>query len=266
MIAYLDAHNHLQDEWLTPHRREIFASLERIGIDRAVVNGTSEADWPEVAALAAQYPWIIPSYGMHPWYLHRRTDHWREHLLERLSAGRCAIGEIGLDRWKEPYDLAVQTEIFTWQLALAAERNIPVTIHCLKAWGALWEVVRTHALPERGFLLHSYGGPAEMLKGFIDRGAYFSFPGYFLGSRKLAKRQTFKQIPSDRLLAETDAPAMPLPPEWERNPLPPTAQGDPVNHPANIVAVYEGLAEFLGTSTEHLATILAENFNRLFGN
>ena len=265
MIAYLDAHNHLQDEWLTPYRCEIFEALEKIGIGAAVVNGTNEADWPEVTALAQKHSWILPSYGMHPWYLSSRSPDWRERLLEQVSKGKCAIGEIGLDRWKEPYDLAEQIDIFQWQLDLAAERNLPVTIHCLKAWGALWDIIRRRPVPERGFLLHSYGGPAEMLGGFIDRGAYFSFPGYFLDPRKEAKRAVFKQIPQDRLLAETDAPAMPLPPAQIRYPLPDTAAGEPVNHPANIMAVYDGLAELLGLNTDDLAKILAQNFRRLFG-
>jgi TatD DNase family protein len=265
MISYLDAHNHLQDEWLAPYRGEIFEALDAIGIGAAVVNGTNEADWPEVAALARRYRWIIPSYGMHPWYLTPRTPRWQERLLDFVSAGPCGIGEIGLDRWKEPYDIAEQAGIFKWQLTVAAERNLPVTIHCLKAWGALWDILKDNPVPERGFLLHSYGGPAEMLRGFIDRGAYFSFPGYFLGSRKEAKREIFKKIPQDRLLAETDAPAMRLPECYNRYPLPSTSEGQEVNHPANISAVYDGLAELLGLPAETLAPILAQNFRRLFG-
>jgi TatD DNase family protein len=265
MIAYLDAHNHLQDEWLTPYRQEIFGALSQVGIRAAIVNGTNESDWQAVADLAAEHPWVIPSYGMHPWYLHPRTNQWRESLLERVSTSKCAIGEIGLDHWKEPYDFDEQREIFVWQLALAAKRNIPVTIHCLRAWGALWEIISEHPVPECGFLLHSYGGSPEMLKGFIERGAYFSFSGYFLGARKEAKRATFEQVPLERLLAETDAPAMPLPPEWNRYPLPPTPEGESVNHPANIGVVYEGLAKIRNLPVEELANQIHQNFYRLFG-
>jgi len=104
-----------------------------------------------------------------------------------------------------------------------------------------------------------------MVDGFARRGAYFSFSGYFLNTGKQAKRETFRAVPVERLLVETDAPAMPLPRERNRFPLPDTPEGRPVNHPANIAAVYEGLAELLGWPPEKLAAQVAENFDRLFG-
>ena len=261
-----DAHNHLQDATLAPHLPGVVEALVRIGLTRAVVNGTREADWERVTALAQAYPWVLPSYGLHPWHLAERSPHWRERLTNLVTTGPAVIGEIGLDRWIEGYDLADQTEGFTWQLALAAQHNLPASIHCLKAWGALWEILRTHPVPERGFLLHSYGGPAEMVEGFVRRGAYFSFSGHFLNERKAAQRKIFRHIPSDRLLVETDAPDMPLPPERVQYHLPQTPEGRTLNHPANLPAVYAGLAELRGESLEPLTAQVAENFQRLFGN
>lgn len=265
MPHYIDAHNHLQDESLAPHRAEVMAELEKIGIACAVVNGTRESDWDGVAALAREHAWLLPSYGLHPWYLAERTPRWRERLVERVGQGSCAIGEIGLDRWIEGFDFEDQREVFLWQFALAAERNLPVTIHCLKAWGSLVELLRAHPAPARGFLLHAYGGPAEMVAELADRGAYFSFNGYFLHPRKAERWDVFRRIHADRLLVETDAPAMPLPPERAGFQLPDTPEGSPVNHPGNIVAAYEALAGLRGVSVEPLAVQVRENFTRLFG-
>ncbi len=130
-----------------------------------------------------------------------------------------AVGEIGLDRWKPDLPYAGQEEIFLAQLQLAAERNLPVSIHCLQAWGRLHELLRDHPRPARGFVLHSFGGPAEMIPAFAKLGAYFSFPGYFLHERKLRQRETFKHVPPDRLLIETDAPDQLLPAEKILHPL-----------------------------------------------
>ncbi|MEI6561014.1 MAG: TatD family hydrolase [Verrucomicrobiota bacterium] len=256
-----DAHNHLQDDALTPHLPGVVAELQRIGLARAVVNGTREADWDRVAALAQEHPWVLPSYGLHPWFLAERSPHWRERLTALVTSGQAAVGEIGLDRWREGYDIADQTEVFTWQLGLAARHNLPASIHCLRAWGVLWDILRAHPVPERGFLLHAYGGPAEMVEGFVRHGAYFSFSGYFLHERKAAQRETFRHIPAARLLVETDAPDMPLPPERIQHPLPNSL----LNHPANLAAVYQGLAELRGEPLETLAAQIAENFQRLFG-
>ncbi len=264
MIRYIDAHNHLQDNWLAPHRREVIEMLEHIGIQRAVVNGTTEADWDGVAELARQHPWVLPSYGLHPWYIAQRTPQWRERLIARLDQGGCVVGEIGLDRRIEGCNFEDQKAVFTAQLALAAERNLPVTIHCLKAWGALWEIVREHPLPACGFLLHAYGGPLEMVHGFVGRGARFSFSASFLDEQKAARREVFRHIPAERLLVETDAPSMPLPPACDAYPLPDTPEGHRVNHPANITVAYRGFAELREMSVESLAALVEQNFARLF--
>src|SRR5437868_11430241 len=99
MVLY-DAHNHLQDAWLAPHRAQVFADLARLPLARAVVNGTAETDWAEVTALAREHAFILPSYGLHPWNVGNATPSWRDGLRRVLDADpRAAIGEIGLDRW-----------------------------------------------------------------------------------------------------------------------------------------------------------------------
>ena len=261
----IDAHNHLHDIRLAPHRPAIFAELARLGVTRAVVNGTREDDWAAVAALAREHAWIIPSFGLHPWHTASRSPDWLARLRENLdSHPRAAIGEIGLDRWIAGHAPEQQREVFTAQLSLAAERTLPVTIHCLRAWGSLWEILRTHPVPACGFLLHAYGGPAEMVREFVERGAYFSFNAYYLHDRKAAQRAVFQEIPLVRLLIETDAPDM-RPPE-KRNPHPlQELNGAPINHPANLGLAYTALAELRGLSLDHLTAQVAENFTRIFG-
>ena len=261
----LDAHNHLHDPRLAPHLPAILAELARLGVTRAVVNGTREDDWPAVAALARAQPWIIPSFGLHPWHIATRSPDWLARLRETLDAHPgAAIGEIGLDRWIAGHDPEAQREVFTAQLALAAERNLPVTIHCLRAWGPLWDILRTHPLPARGFLLHAYGGPAEMVRGFVKRGAYFSFNAYFLHDRKAAQRAVFQHLPIERLLVETDAPDLRPPDDQNPNPLL-APDGTPINHPANLALAYTALANLRDIPAAELTDQVAHNFARLFG-
>jgi TatD DNase family protein len=263
-MRYFDAHNHLQDESLAPHLPAALEAVERLGIAGAVVNGTIEGDWDAVAKLAREKPWVIPSYGIHPWRSSERGADWSDKLRARLDQGGV-VGEIGLDRWKDGHDFGDQERLFRAQLQIAVERNLPATIHCLKAWGMLWDIVRAEPVPACGFLLHAYGGPAEMVAGFAARGAYFSFSGSFIAEQKHKKREAFREVPADRLLVETDAPAMPLPDGMIRYPLPPAPGGEPVNHPANLGVAYEGLAELRGLALEELARIVEANFHRLFG-
>ena len=263
-MKFYDAHNHLQDDRFAGRQNELLAACEKVGVARLVVNGACEADWPQVLALAQENEIVLPSFGYHPWYLHKRTPDWLQNLENFLDAIPSAVGEIGLDRWKPDLSYAGQEEVFLAQLHLAAERNLPVSIHCLQAWGRLHELLRDHPRPERGFVLHSFGGPAEMIPAFTKLGACFSFPGYFLHECKQRQCEAFKQVPPDRLLIETDAPDQLLPEDKNLHPLADTA-GEPLNHPANLVAVYEGLAKILGEKIESLATRVEENFLRVFG-
>jgi TatD DNase family protein len=272
-----------------------------------VVNGSCETDWPQVLALARQYgragsplpaagagkndgadevtrpPMIIPSFGYHPWYIHERAADWLKTLTHFLDEVPSAVGEIGLDRWKPGLSYGGQEEVFIAQLRLAAERNLPVSLHCLQAWGRMLEILRTEPRPAQGFLLHSYGGSKEMVMPFADLGAYFSLPGYYAHARKARQRETFQHVPAERLLIETDAPdqRMPATPTAEGGgrreatqgffrdaatyPLIDSASGAALNHPANLAAVYAFAAELRGMAGEALAAQVETNFLRLFG-
>ena len=263
-MKFYDAHNHLQDDRFGGRQKELLTACEKAGVVRMVVNGACESDWPQVLALARENRIVLPSFGYHPWFLHERTPDWLRTLKKFLAAVPAAVGEIGLDRWKPNLPYENQGMVFVAQLRLAAQRDLPVSIHCLQAWGRLHELLRENPCPVRGFVLHSFGGPAEMIHALAKLGAYFSFPGYFLHERKLRQRATFKKVPPDRLLVETDAPDQLLPAEKTLHPLT-DANGQPLNHPANLPAVYLGLAEILGEKVERLAARVEENFLRVFG-
>jgi TatD DNase family protein len=287
-----DAHNHLQDARLAPHRKAILTALQKEGVAGMVVNGSCEEDWPEVLALGRLFhtqvaadvsrrhlqcgenapidvggcsPLVIPSFGYHPWYVKERSPDWQAALVRHLDTVPSAIGEIGLDRWIKDHDPGQQEEVFTWQLRLAAERNLPVSIHCLQAWGRLLEILRAGPRPQCGFLLHSFGGPREIIAPLAELGAYFSLPGYYAHERKARQRETFRHVPPDRLLIETDAPDQLLPTERIQYPLTDLATGKAINHPANLGAVYRFVAELLGEPLERVAERVGENFQRLFG-
>lgn len=263
-MKFYDAHNHLQDDRFGGCQSELLATCEKAGIARMVVNGACESDWPQVLDLARQSKTVLPSFGYHPWYLAERTPEWLQNLNRFLDAVPCAVGEIGLDRWKPDLPYEGQEEAFLAQLHIATERNLPASIHCLQTWGRLHDLLRENSRPACGFVLHSFGGPAEMIPAFTKLGAYFSFPGYFLHERKLRQREAFKQVPPDRLLIETDAPDQHLPGEKILQRLT-DAYGKPLNHPANLPAVYAGLAKWLGEPVESLAARVEENFQRVFG-
>ncbi|MBT5903253.1 MAG: TatD family hydrolase [Opitutaceae bacterium] len=271
-----DAHNHLQFEELTPHLETIAHDLAAINLGGAVVNGTHPNDWDDVVALAERFSWVTPSFGIHPWDVAVRPDDWQLRFIHYLEAHPHAhVGEIGLDRWilepgrdndpmldgVPPAPIEEQMKVCAWQLRWAADHNRAATIHCVRAWGPLLEVLRSTPLPERGFLLHAYGGSPEQVAEFTKLGAYFSYNTSLIDPRKTRQRRAFQVVPTDRLLVETDAPAFPPPDPIYT--LPNQKPGTWQNHPANLAMAYADLARLRGEEPTSLEANVAENFKRL---
>jgi TatD DNase family protein len=261
--GYFDAHNHLQDPKFDPDRDGIISSIRMTNIRGMVVNGTTESDWSQVQGLAASDPSVIPSFGIHPWFAAARTPGWARSLEQITASSRSAIGETGLDRYISNYDMADQKIVFEHHLRLAIELNRPITVHCLYAVDDLLEVLERVPVPACGFLIHAYSCGAKWIEHFTELGAYFSFSGYFLNRGKEERLDAFKAIPDERLLVETDAPSMLLPPEKELFSLGTGEQRR--NHPGNLVVAYQELARLRGVSENELQQQVEKNFIRLFG-
>ncbi len=256
-----DAHLHLADERLFPEADRIMEQLRALGVSRLVVNGTGPEDWGRVADLARRFPEVWPSFGLHPWRVNEVAAGWREELQGWLDEFPGAgLGEIGLDRWIEGYDLPKQKQVFLEQLALADQVAGPISVHVLRAWGALIECLDAWPKP-RPFLLHSYGGSRELVRELVERGAWFSLSGYFFRPDKAAKLEVFREVPEDRLLLESDAPDM-LPPDTLRIAQ---CQDPDLNHPANIAAIYTAYAHWRGIDLPEATRRINENFDRWTG-
>ncbi len=261
-MRFYDAHQHLQRCPPIPGGWESLPTEH--GIARGVVNGTREDDWEAVETLATTHRWLLPAFGIHPWEVANATPLWEERLLALLERHpEASVGEIGLDRWRRTDDFDLQQTLFSRQLAIAARLERPASIHCLRAWGALLEMLEAAPkLPP--FLLHAYGGPPEMVATFVRLGGYFSFSPSFLTPERSRKLTPFRHIPRERILVETDAPSMAPPAALNRFPLPPDAEGQEVQHPANLIVAYEGLSRSLQWPLEELCPTVEQNFFRLF--
>tara|TARA_B110000438_G_scaffold283746_1_gene312104 strand:- start:2680 stop:3501 length:822 start_codon:yes stop_codon:yes gene_type:complete len=265
---FCDAHNHFQDPLFDDLQRgALLSELVKMGLQYMVVNGTAPDDWRDVELLAVAFPEVIvPSFGLHPWKVQAVEDGWFEKLevFVESAKGPVGMGEIGLDRWIENPDIEKQEDAFRRQLALATERDLPVMIHCLRAWGPLMEILREVELPRRGFLIHSVGASPELVVELAEMGGYFSASGPFANPRKTKYQEALKAVPIDRLLIETDAPGMLPPPSHKVAFLEDPKTGKELCHPANLLATYIYVREFFGLSEEEVLTQVFDNFERFF--
>lgn len=238
-----DSHNHLQSLRFGQPAKDLIAAMKHVGVSGCVVNATQEADWGNAQVLAEQFPdFVRPAYGVHPWFADTISEGWEDRLRKLLCDNEHAtVGEVGVDGWVSAPDLEVQRVVFAKQVAIATDLNRVMTVHCLKAWDELFQLMdEADAWPEK-FLMHSFGGSIEVAERLLKRGAWFSFSGYFLQSRKKKVLEVFKRLPKNRILLETDAPEMPPPLELMEFQL----DGD-LNHPANLGAIAKAFEKAMG--------------------
>lgn len=257
-LRLVDNHVHLQDPKFGEDLESVMGRVVEAGIAWLACNGTREEDWPRVLELSRRFPNIIPCFGLHPWYVGQRSADWRETLGRFLETPGSCLGEIGLDRWMEPRDETAQEEVFRVQLRLAKQLIRPASIHCLRAWGWLMEVLRQESPFTSGLLIHAYGGSAELITPLAEMGAYFSFAGNILEERKTKAREALRHVPLDRLLLESDAPDLLPPPAFRRPGLGASHQVER-NEPAHLPLVLDGMANILECSPDHLAETLWQN-------
>jgi TatD DNase family protein len=259
MAHLFDAHNHLHDERFDPDRTAVMRRAVEAGVVRFVVNGTTEADWPKVAEAAREWAGVIPSFGLHPWWVAERSDGWRLALERRLTYQPSAVGEIGLDHAMEGRDDEAQEAVFLHQLRLSRDWGRPVSIHCRRAWGRLMDLLREEGPHPAGMVLHSYSGGAGLVTELTDLNAYFSFSGSITLPSNRRGPEALRAVPRDRLLLETDAPD--IPPEEVRTAR---AESSARCEPAHLRYTLAAAARHLDLPQEDLARIAWDNASRLF--
>ncbi|EEC77841.1 hypothetical protein OsI_17072 [Oryza sativa Indica Group] len=287
VVRLFDAHCHLQDPRLLSVAPSLIRAATAAGVARFAVNGTSEKDWHLVKQMAEEYPSVVPCFGLHPWWVPERSPDWMDSLRRFFAeTPEAAVGEIGLDKGShgKTIDFGEQVEVFQQQLELAKELNKPVSVHCVRAFGDLLEILKRTGPFPAGVLLHSYLGSAEMVSSLEILGCYFSLSGFLTGMKSTKAKKMLKSMPLDRILLETDAPdalpklddisllAVPVDSssadngesKKDSNSRASTTSNESLNHPSNIHIVMKYVASLLEISEIELAEVTYKNATKLF--
>lgn len=198
----LDCHCHLLD--LPDLSGDFFSSLPDCNIKKIYCNTVNVRQWSDLTSLAATYPEIVPFYGIHPWHLEEATSADLELLALLLGEKFSFCGEIGLDRLCRT-DFSLQEKFFRRQLDIAFSTKSFVAIHCVKAWGALLEILEEYQ-GEIAFMIHSFHGSKEVMERLVAMGGMISFSDRVMGGNKPKILKVLKATPLENLLLETDFP------------------------------------------------------------
>lgn len=260
-----DAHCHLYDAELKSVLCWDAEDRNLPCIAAHVVNGTHPDNWDQISAFTGIGKAIpLKAYGVHPWRVDALPAGWEQHLLAKLEKDAVSVGEIGLDFWIEPRDVDLQKEVFLRQMEIASDLNLAPSIHCVRAYGALLDCLRTSSIPPVGFLAHGFGGSREVMYGLLDMGGYVSFSAYGAHPGRKRIRDAIRACPIDRLLIETDSPDMVPPEDVCRFPLA-SETGQRLHHPAELQTAYQWIAGLREITVDKLGRQVEENFRRLFG-
>ena len=260
----VDSHIHLTDFEPETDIGALVTKAIEAGVTHMLCNSTSELDWPVVRRVALDLPGVIPCFGLHPWFVIRRSNQWLSTLEKYIAENMCGVGEIGLDRCADVLDKDAQEGAFRDQLDLACKYERPAIIHCVRSWGWLMDVLRSRKELPPKMLIHAYGGPVDLIRELADMGAYFSFSATVLNDNFKRARAALKAVPADRLLVETDAPNM-LPPEPYRVCRLPIINGYESNHPANLALIADGIADLVAEPKDAFRELLWSNSREFAG-
>ncbi|KAF4394211.1 hypothetical protein F8388_005845 [Cannabis sativa] len=267
-MKVFDAHCHLQDPRILSKLPQLIAKAHEVGVDAFAVNGVSENDWPLVKQLSQSYPSIIPSFGVHPWFVKERTPNWFDTLKQMFdSTPDAAVGEIGLDKGSKGklIDFVDQVQVFEQQLQLAKDLNRPASVHCVRAFGDLLPIMQRMGPFPAGVILHSYLGSAEMVPEFAKLGAYFSFSGFLMSLQEKKAKKMLKKVPYERILLETDAPdALPKPIPASEPLYLVEGESSSISSATAETDVLTYVASLIEMSREEVAEVSYQNAIRLF--
>ncbi|MGB5756902.1 MAG: TatD family hydrolase [Acidimicrobiales bacterium] len=245
---WFDNHCHLTT--LDRDTAEIVEAAAAAGVTRLLTVGCTVADSAAAAAIAARFPNVWATAGVHP---HDAKDG-LDGLADLLTLPDVvAVGECGLDYHYDHSPRDQQAESFAGQIDLANQHDLALVIHSREAWDDTFEILDRHGTPSRTVFHCFTGGPAEA-EAALGRGAYISFSGIVTFKSAEDLRAAAALTPLDRILVETDSPYL----------APVPHRGKP-NQPANAAVVGRYLAELLGRPVTEFAAVTTANANVLFG-
>lgn len=250
----IDSHCHLDKLDLSARDGGLegaLAAARAEGVSGFLCVGAEPTELEDVLTIAAERDDVWASAGVHPLAVDGSAG--QREAVRTVLDRVVAIGETGLDFFKNENDADDQVESFAWHLEEGGRRGLPVVVHTRSARAETLDCIRRHGATEVAGVLHCFAEDWETAAAAMDLGYYVSISGIVTFRSADALRDVVRRLPADRLLVETDAP-------W----LSPAPHRGRPNEPMRVRRVAECVAEVRGEALEALAERTTENFFRLF--
>ncbi len=252
----IDSHCHLDHEPLMSNLRDVIDRSKKVGIEKLLTICTTEISYKNILEIVKFDPMIFGTYGIHP---HETNKH---NVITKDIIGKVkvnnkiiGVGETGLDLYYNNSDKKTQLNSFVSHIDAALELDIPLIIHSRNAENETFQILNEYKDKNLKILMHCFTGSTEFAKKIMNFNSFFSASGIITFKNSISLQNTFKDIPLDKLLIETDSPFLsPIPMRGKKN------------EPSYIHFTLKKLSELKNTEVKKLDLITSNNFNKLFFN
>lgn len=248
---FIDTHCHLTDEFFTENGLDSFIRNAKDNNVGALICASAEyCDIKKVINIANEHNNVFCTIGIHPEYADSFTNEQLSDLQNSLNNKKViGVGEIGLDYHYGIEHKNKQIELFERQLDIARQSNLPVAIHTREAEDDTAKILDGSV----SGVMHCYTSSWDLAKKMLDRGFYFSASGIITFKNSDDLRETFRKIPTDRIVIETDSPwCAPVPYRGKKC------------EPAFVIETAKIISQIKNLQFDELETILTENTKRLY--
>ena len=252
----IDSHCHLDHEPLLKNLAEIVSRSKSIGIDKLLTICTTIKGFNDILKIVDFDPIIYGTFGIHP---HESGKDYieKDKIIEKFKQNKkiIGIGETGLDFYYNNSKRDEQLKSFKNHIEASIDLNVPLIVHSRNAEPETYDILSQYKKKKLKILMHCYTGSIEFAEKLIKLNSYFSASGIITFENSIELQNTFKKIPLERILIETDSPFLsPVPMRGKKN------------EPSYIKYTLQKLAKLKNIDDKKLDIITTKNFNNLFFN
>ena len=250
----IDSHCHLDHEPLLENLNDIINRSKKVGLTKLLTICTTLDSFESIKKIIKKDKMIYGTYGIHP-HETEKNQVKKETIIQAIKENNkiIGIGETGLDFYYNHANKNRQIGSFKTHIEASISLNKPVIIHSRKAELETFDILNSYKDSGLKILMHCFTGSLEFSKKLLTLGAFFSASGIITFKNSIDLQNTFKSIPLEKLLIETDSPFLaPIPMRGKKN------------EPSFIKYTLEKLSSLKETTVDHMSDITTDNFNKLF--
>ena len=253
----IDSHCHLNYEPMSLDLKKTIDRAQKDGVKYLLTISTEDKSFNKILKIIKGFDCVYGTYGIHPHEAKNHLDINSKKIITNLKANNkiIGIGESGLDFFYNHSDKKDQIKCFEEHIIAAQQTQLPLVVHTRNAEDETLSIIKNKK-KEKDFkvLIHCFTGTRDFAFKLLDLGAFISASGVITFKKSIDLANTFKDIPDNRILVETDSPY-----------LAPVPLRGKTNEPSYIIHTVKFLSKLKGISFDDFSKITTNNFFKLFG-